>query len=1204
MGSWSVKVQATCSKEGTKERKCTNSGCTYSETQTIAKKAHTYGDWATTVYPTCFRPGVQRHVCTNCGAEETASIPALTHEYEWVTTKNATCTEAGTKKYTCKYCGSVKETQTIGKLGHSMGSWSTTAATCTKDGQKTRKCTRSGCSYKETETLTKTGHSGAWTYASTTNHKRTCTVCGTTETAGHQLSGDGVIIQYGDCNKPTIRRYTCSVCGTFTKEDPYGHQYGSWTSAGTANHKRTCSVCGKTETAGHQLSGDGVIIQYGDCNKPTIRRYTCSVCGTFTKEDPYGHQYGSWSSAGTKNHKRTCTVCGKTETAGHQLSGDPVIIQYGDCNKPTIWRYTCSVCGTFTMEDPYGHQFGSWTYSGIEKHKRTCSVCGKTETAGHQFSGDGVIIQYGDCNKPTIRQYTCSVCGTFTKEDPYGHDYNDWSYAGTENHKRTCSVCGKTETNGHQITGYGLIVQYGDCNKPTIRQYTCSVCGTFTKEDPYGHDYGDWSYAGTENHKRTCSVCGKTETESHQISGDGVILVYGDCNKPTIRQYTCSVCGTFTKEDPYGHDYGDWSYAGTENHKRTCSVCGATETEGHQITGDGVILVYGDCNKPTIRRYTCAVCSTFTKEDPYGHEYGDWSYADSDNHVHTCSVCGATETEGHQVTGDGVILVYGDCNKPTIRQYSCSVCGTFTKEDSYGHEYGEWSYAGTESHKLTCSVCGATETEGHQVSGNGMILEYGNCNRPTIRLYNCSVCGIFTKEDPYGHEYGEWSYANSDNHTRTCSVCGATETEGHQVTGDGVILVYGDCNKPTIRRYTCSVCGTFTKEEDYGHEYGDWTSAGSESHVCTCSICGATETEGHKIPDDGVSVRYACDPQGGLKQGTCEICGALIEEEYNDHKWEDEPFETRAACHEDGGYEKYRCQLCPETKTVDLEHEEHDLPDEWEYLGVDSYYHRKHFVRECRKCDYREHRQEDPDSVLPEILDALGNVWEEVKNNVGETIDDIISSVEEEYERIKIAIPLAGDIAGNAINSYIDTSSAAMVTLLAGISEHPEQILALLEEYDNTMAAAENQLNNSLDLAGNVIGGSKPETPLEELQNLLQELVNGAPAGSGSSSILGTTPINTLPQNVQDAYNNYSKNNWAGKYSGQTPKTKAGGKYQNRNGALPTQTNSGDQITYREYDVNNCPDNAKRDSHRFVVGSDGSVYYTFDHYKTFIKIDK
>ena len=90
--------------------------------------------------------------------------------------------------------------------------------------------------------------------------------------------------------------------------------------------------------------------------------------------------------------------------------------------------------------------------------------------------------------------------------------------------------------------------------------------------------------------------------------------------------------------------------------------------------------------------------------------------------------------------------------------------------------------------------------------------------------------------------------------------------------------------------------------------------------------------------------------------------------------------------------------------------------------------------------------------------------------------------------------------------------------------------------------------------------------------------------------------LEELPQNVQEAYNRYDKSGWKGNVSGQTPGTKAGSIYQNRDGKLPTTDAKGNSITYKEWDVNNKQPGATRDSERFVTGSDGSIYYTDSHY--------
>ncbi|GHU53565.1 hypothetical protein FACS1894132_06060 [Clostridia bacterium] len=89
-----------------------------------------------------------------------------------------------------------------------------------------------------------------------------------------------------------------------------------------------------------------------------------------------------------------------------------------------------------------------------------------------------------------------------------------------------------------------------------------------------------------------------------------------------------------------------------------------------------------------------------------------------------------------------------------------------------------------------------------------------------------------------------------------------------------------------------------------------------------------------------------------------------------------------------------------------------------------------------------------------------------------------------------------------------------------------------------------------------------------------------------------------LPQNAQDAYTKYDDSGWRGVVKGQTEGTKAGGKYKNNDTPplLPPFDKNNNAITYREFDVNNKIPNATRDGERFVLGSDGSIYYTDSHY--------
>ncbi len=63
-----------------------------------------------------------------------------------------------------------------------------------------------------------------------------------------------------------------------------------------------------------------------------------------------------------------------------------------------------------------------------------------------------------------------------------------------------------------------------------------------------------------------------------------------------------------------------------------------------------------------------------------------------------------------------------------------------------------------------------------------------------------------------------------------------------------------------------------------------------------------------------------------------------------------------------------------------------------------------------------------------------------------------------------------------------------------------------------------------------------------------------------------------------------------------------GDTFKNLGTPLPAQTPAGGAITYQEYDVNPYQPGVNRGSERVVVGSDGHMYYTNDHYNTFFVV--
>ena len=112
-------------------------------------------------------------------------------------------------------------------------------------------------------------------------------------------------------------------------------------------------------------------------------------------------------------------------------------------------------------------------------------------------------------------------------------------------------------------------------------------------------------------------------------------------------------------------------------------------------------------------------------------------------------------------------------------------------------------------------------------------------------------------------------------------------------------------------------------------------------------------------------------------------------------------------------------------------------------------------------------------------------------------------------------------------------------------------------------------------------------------------------SGTGSNDLEDTKEEQTIKDNFdnltdqeKEVFGKYEKNGWIGQYGKEGP-SKAGREYKNIGESLPKYGADGKPIEYKEFDINNVK---PRDSKRFVSGSDGSVYYTDDHYMTFKRI--
>lgn len=98
---------------------------------------------------------------------------------------------------------------------------------------------------------------------------------------------------------------------------------------------------------------------------------------------------------------------------------------------------------------------------------------------------------------------------------------------------------------------------------------------------------------------------------------------------------------------------------------------------------------------------------------------------------------------------------------------------------------------------------------------------------------------------------------------------------------------------------------------------------------------------------------------------------------------------------------------------------------------------------------------------------------------------------------------------------------------------------------------------------------------------------------SSTSHSSFNAPTNAIPDYVLNTLN-YIKTNQS------APEGYVGGRYfHNREKQLPLKTQGGEWIRYQEWDVHPQKSGTNRGPERLVTGSDGSAWYTNNHYRSF-----
>ena len=193
------------------------------------------------------------------------------------------------------------------------------------------------------------------------------------------------------------------------------------------------------------------------------------------------------------------------------------------------------------------------------------------------------------------------------------------------------------------------------------------------------------------------------------------------------------------------------------------------------------------------------------------------------------------------------------------------------------------------------------------------------------------------------HTWSDWNVTKEatceedGSKTRTCSVCGETETQtigklGHKA-GEWEVKTEATCTAKGEEVQKCTRCGKVLDKREIPmkeHTWSDWTQ--TTAPTCTkkgeeareCSVCGKDETRevaalGHTQSEDAVRVEPTCTEPGSVTY-VCTVCGESVSGEVIDplgHDWSAWTVTTAPTCVKKG-VETRTCGRCQETETRDV----------------------------------------------------------------------------------------------------------------------------------------------------------------------------------------------------------------------------------------------------------------------------------------------
>ena len=443
-------------------------------------------------------------------------------------------------------------------------------------------------------------------------------------------------------------------------------------------------------------------------NDGEIVYYISDGDGKFTQTQP---ESGSYLKL-TKNNKIiTATVVGDVEITAYGISCD------------TVWTYnSLLINGSGSLIVKYQEKESGQNYTAIEAYSLTVDGISLTAEASMGYAiyaFEGIEIKNGASLEAKSGYYAAIREGI---SDTAGNGITGGITVGNATLTATATGWGD----------YPAIMTYGNV---TVTNSVVNAVNRASKRATIEAKYGSYMkylyVSGTSTITAT-NVSTSEDFTSKAITAtiwndntNAKIEVNGSEVKAQDRYYSNVKNVTIISPAPHTHTFGDTWTSDATNHWKTCKDCDAIIEKAAHNYGDWIIDKKPTDTEAGSRHKVCTICNYETQTEtipatgPCTHENSTWVPADDGvHHVKKCTKCGVElDTEEHN-------FAYRD-NENKSHTMTCSICSaSYTRGHNFnnkivpvndGKHHGECicgAYGAAEDHTYqngSCTACGAAD---------------------------------------------------------------------------------------------------------------------------------------------------------------------------------------------------------------------------------------------------------------------------------------------------------------------------------------------------------------------------------------------------------------------------------------------------------------------------------------------------------------